>query len=80
MKDHDTLEFHRLQIPDSDLLEVEKLRSVIPYLRDKDALNKVIYKIYYENPTNDLIGRVVGTHQGGIYKITNINNGMCYVG
>lgn len=80
MKDHDTLEFHRLQIPDSDLLEVEKLRSVIPYLRDKDALNKVIYKIYYENPTNDLIGRVVGTRQGGIYKITNINNGMCYVG
>lgn len=61
-------------------MEIEKLREVIPYLRDKDTLNKVIYKIYYENPVNDLIGRVVGKKQGGIYKITNIKNGMCYVG
>jgi hypothetical protein len=52
----------------------------MPYLRDKITLNKVIYKIYYENPTNDLIGRVVGSKTCGIYKITNILNGMCYVG
>lgn len=80
MKEHDSIEFHRIQIPESDLLEIERLREVIPYLRDKETLNKVIYKIYYENPTNDLIGRVVGKAQGGIYKITNIENGMCYVG
>ena len=80
MQEHDTIEFHRIQIPDSDLLEIEKLREILPYLRDKDTLNKVIYKIYYENPVNDLIGRVIGKKQGGIYKITNINNGMCYVG
>lgn len=80
MEEHDAIEFHRIQIPDSDLLEIERLREVIPYLRDKDTLNKVIYKIYYENPVNDLIGRVVGRKQGGIYKITNINNGMCYIG
>ena len=52
----------------------------MPYLRDQDTLNKVIYKIYYENPVNDLIGRVIGKKQGGIYKITNIHNGKCYVG
>lgn len=80
MQEKDQIEFHRIQIPESDLLEIERLREVIPYLRDKDTLNKVIYKIYYENPVNDLIGRVVGKKQGGIYKITNINNGMCYVG
>lgn len=80
MEEKDQIEFYRIQIPDSDLLEIEKLREVIPYLRDKDTLNKVIYKIYYENPVNDLIGRVVGKKQGGIYKITNIDNGMCYVG
>lgn len=80
MQEKDTMDFHRIQISDADLLEIKKLREVLPYLRDKDALNKVIYKIYYENPTNDLIGRVIGQKQGGIYKITNINNGMCYVG
>lgn len=74
-------DFYRLQIPDSDLLEVQKLREILPYLRDKDTLNKVIYKIYYEHPTNDLIGRVVGKDRiTGIYKITNINNNKVYVG
>ena len=80
MEDQNFIEFHRIQIPDSDLLEIEKIRNIIPYLRDKETLNKVIYKIYYENPVNDLIGRVVGKKQCGIYKITNINNKMCYVG
>jgi hypothetical protein len=44
-------------------------------LRDKEALNKVIWKVYYEKPYTDMIGRVIG--QGvktGIYKITNIEN------
>jgi hypothetical protein len=51
------------------------LRDVIPYLRDKESLNKIVWKVFYEKPTSDLIGRVVGsgTHTG-IYKITNIDN------
>jgi hypothetical protein len=53
----------------------------MPRLRDKTSLNKVIYKIYYEKPLSDMIGRVVGTGtHTGIYKITNINNQRCYVG
>ena len=73
--------FYRLVLPDSDLNEIAQLRAVEPFLRDKEALNKVIWKVYYEKPYTDLIGRVVG--QGiktGIYKITNIDNQMCYVG
>lgn len=73
--------FYRIQLSDIDIDEIEKLRSVEPYLRDKEPLNKVIWKVYYEKPTNDLIGRVIGsgTHTG-IYKITNINSQKCYVG
>ena len=73
--------FYRLVIPESDLHEIAQLRAVEPYLRDKEALNKVIWKVYYEKPYTDMIGRVLG--QGvktGIYKITNIENSMCYVG
>lgn len=74
-------EFYRLNLSDADIEEIEKLRSVIPYLRDSEPLNKVIWKVYYEKPYTDLIGRVVGngTHTG-IYKITNLENNMCYVG
>jgi len=50
-------------------------------LRDPEALNKVIWKVYYEKPYTDLIGRVIGTGvKTGIYKITNTINQMCYVG
>ena len=80
MEKIDSINYYRVQIPEEDIKEVKKLREIIPQLRDPDALNKVIYKIYYENPVNDLIGRVVKNESCGIYKITNINNGMCYVG
>lgn len=75
------LDFYRLVLTDADISEIERLREVIPYLRDKEPLNKVIYKCYYEKPYTDLIGRVVGSKvKTGIYKITNIENQMCYVG
>ena len=73
--------FYRLNISEDDAKEIAKLREVLPFLRDKEPLNKVIYKVYYEKPYTDLIGRVVGsTPKTGIYKITNIQNNMCYVG
>ena len=50
-------------------------------MRDPEPLNKVIWKVYYEKPYTDLIGRVIGNGvHTGIYKITNIENQMCYVG
>lgn len=73
--------FYRLVLSETDLREIERLREVTPYLRDSEPLNKVIWKVYYENPYTDLIGRVVGKGvHTGIYKITNLENGMCYVG
>ena len=74
-------DFYRLQISDDDIEEIKKIRSILPYLRDKEPLNKVIYKVYYEKPYTALIGRVL-PHDciTGIYKITNIQNGMCYIG
>ena len=74
-------EFYRLQLSQADIDEIKRLREVTPYLRDSEPLNKVIWKVYYEKPYTNLIGRVVGnTSRTGIYKITNIENQMCYVG
>lgn len=73
--------FYRLQLSAQDIEEIRILRNIASQLRDKEPLNKVIWKCYYEKPTTDMIGRVIGsgTHTG-IYKITNIENNMCYVG
>lgn len=74
-------DFYRLQLTAIDLDEIKRLREVEPYLREKEPLNKVIWKVYYEKPYADLVGRVIGTGiHTGIYKITNIENQMCYVG
>lgn len=74
-------DFYRLVLSKEDIQEIERLREVTPYLRDSEPLNKVIWKVYYENPYTDMIGRVVGKGvHTGIYKITNLENGMCYVG
>ena len=74
-------DFYRIQLAASDLHEIELLRQVEPYLRDKEPLNKVIWKCYYEKPTTDMIGRVIGSGiHTGIYKITEIASGKCYVG
>ena len=73
--------FYQLNIPEEDLEEIKKLREVAKHLRDSEPLNKVIWKVYYENSYTDLIGRVLGKQpHTGIYKITNLTNGMCYVG
>ena len=73
--------FYRLQLSDIDIEEIKKIRSIEPYLRKKEPLNKVIWKVYYEKPYQDLIGRVVGTgRKCGIYKITHIDSGKCYIG
>lgn len=74
-------DFYRLVISEIDAEEIKRLREVAPYLRNSEPLNKVIWKVYYERPYTDLIGRVIGSGvHCGIYKITNIENNMCYVG
>ena len=61
--------------------KIKKLKEVAQYLRNEEPLNKVIWKVYYENPTSELIGRVVGSGvHTGIYKITDIESKRCYVG
>ena len=74
-------DFYRLQLSEQDIAEIKKLREASSNIRYPDAINKVIYKVYYEKPYNALIGRVIGDKDiTGIYKITNILDGKCYVG
>lgn len=80
-EESEKVNFYRMVLPKEDIDEIKHLRSITPYLRNSEPLNKVIWKVYYENPCSDMIGRVLGTDvKTGIYKITNLQNNMCYVG
>ena len=73
--------FYRVILTPIDVEEIKKIREVSLLLRNVEPLNKVIWKVYYEKPFSAMVGRVVGlTPITGIYKITNLKNGMCYVG
>ena len=73
--------FYRVILTPIDVEEIKKIREVSLLLRNVEPLNKVIWKVYYEKPTTDMIGRVVGSGvKTGIYKLTEIATGKCYVG
>ena len=77
----DKVDFYRLKLPGEDLREIGYLIQATLNLRNPEAINKVIWKVYYEKPYTSLIGRVIGNKKiTGIYKITNIENHMCYIG
>lgn len=73
--------FYMLQIPKKDLEDIKYLENVADKLNSPEVLYKTIWKVYYEKPYNDLIGRVIGdVDKCGIYKITNTLNDKSYIG
>ena len=75
-------DFYRIAIPESFKDDITKLKSIAAQLSKPSTLYKLIWKEYYENSFNAMVGRVLGGNadKSGIYKITNINNQMVYIG
>lgn len=82
MEEENKVEFYRLQLPEASVNDIQALRSVESLLSNAETINKVIWKSYYERPYTDLIGRLGLSDSAicGIYKITNIENEMTYIG
>ena len=75
-------DFYRIAIPESFKNDIAKLKSIAAQLSKPSTLYKLIWKEYYENSFNAMVGRVLGGNadKSGIYKITNIKNQMVYIG
>lgn len=72
--------FYKMTLAPEALGDIKTLRSIVN-LNNEEVINKVIWKLYYERPCSDLVGRVVGLSKiTGIYKITNLENKKCYIG
>lgn len=74
-------DYYKIMLDSAAQEDIEHLRSIEPLLTRPESLNKIIWKVYYEKPVSDMIGRVVGdTTKTGIYKITHCASEMAYVG
>lgn len=72
---------YRLLIGENDLLEIKRLKEIIPFMRNSRPISKIIWEGYFRQLTNDMINRVIGSGQHtGIYRITNVLNGKSYIG
>jgi hypothetical protein len=73
--------FYKIVIPECDQEDMETLKSIGPRLRNREALNKLIYDVFVKRPLNELIKRITnGREISGIYKITYIKTGEAYIG
>jgi len=83
-QDENYIEFHSILIDEDEKKQINRLLEVvstIPGDKIKLAVNKLVFDYYYRNAVDDLIKRVCEDKKlTGIYKITDKENGMCYIG
>lgn len=72
---------YRLTLQETDFLEIKRLKDLIPYMRNSRPISKIIWEVYFRQPTNELVSRVLGNQtQCGIYKLTNLLDNKVYIG
>ena len=77
----DKLAFYCLQIEAVDKKDIALLQSVKKQLTKPRVLSMLIWSTFYQKQMTTLCNNVLGTQTVcGIYKITNQNNDMCYIG
>ena len=73
--------FYRIDVPPEDQEDIEVLNTIAPRLRNKEALNKLIYSVFIQRPMDEMIKRITGGRDiSGIYKITYLKTGEAYIG
>lgn len=73
--------FYKIDVPETDREDITILRRIAPQLKNKEALNKLIYEVFVRRPLSELIKRVTGGRSiSGIYKITYVKTGEAYIG
>ena len=73
--------FYSLPISAIDLEDIKALEAIKPRLSKPRVLSMLIWQTYFQKPMTQLCNNVLGTATVcGIYKITNQNNDMCYIG
>lgn len=73
--------YYKISFSSEEFEELAELNKAIKHLKNPMPFRKAVHEIYYKNKVNALVLRVVGSERiSGIYKITHIESGKCYVG
>lgn len=73
--------FYCLKISDADIADIQKLENIKKTLNKPRILSMLIWQTWFQKPLKALAANILGTSTvTGIYKITNIITGECYIG
>lgn len=74
-------DFYRVCLSEDDIEDIFELKKLVPHLRHREALPKLMWDTMVSRATKEMIKRVTGGRTaGGIYKITYIPTGEAYIG
>lgn len=74
-------EFYRICISSEAQQDIQVLEQIRNKLSNREALSKLIWEVFIQRPTTEMIKRVTaGRDVGGIYKITYLKTGEAYIG
>lgn len=74
-------EFYMLCPKSTDIADIKRLERIKPELNSPRILSMLIWSTFFQKPMTALCNNVLGTSTiTGIYKITNQENEMCYIG
>lgn len=78
----DTVNFHRIQLKESDKSDIHFLLSIEDNINNKELLHKLIWTEYIQRPFNQMINSVFGSKvpKNVIYCIEDINTHKKYIG
>lgn len=76
------INFYKIDITKEELSDINKLQQCKKTLSQPTILNKLIWSQFFQKKSKILCDRILGTTDVvcGIYKITNIQNELCYIG
>jgi hypothetical protein len=74
-------DFYRLHLSELDANTIELIEQLKPRLPEPRVLSMLIWSTYFQKQTTALCNNILGINKVcGIYKITNIKTGLCYIG
>lgn len=77
-------DYYRLIIPEEEKADIAQFRDLQKHLVKKDGVDKIIYETYYKPAYDILMSHIFGNASGskisGIYKITDLETGLSYIG
>lgn len=74
-------DFYRVHLTETERSTIALIEELKPRLPEPRVLSMLVWQTFYQKKVKELCANVLGTKTVcGIYKITSLKTGMCYVG